>query len=53
VITVDLVRVHFPFMACIYTKAWMGNLFVITGRMNCVVYLAGRKIIEFYLKILP
>jgi len=31
----------------------VGNLFAITGRMNCALSLAGRKINRFYPKILP
>jgi len=34
-------------------NASVGNLFIITGRMNCALTLAGRKINEFYPKILP
>jgi len=30
-----------------------GNLFTITGRMNYIIALAGRKINQFGLKILP
>ena len=31
----------------------VGNLFTITGRTNCVLSLAGRKIYWFYPKVLP
>jgi len=31
----------------------VGYLFTITGRMNCALSLAGRKINQFYPKILP
>jgi len=34
-------------------RAGMGNLFTITGRVNCALSLAGRKINWFYPKILP
>jgi len=29
---------------CWFTTPGVGNLFVITGRMNCTLSLAGRKI---------
>ena len=34
-------------------RTWLGNLFTITGRMNCALSLEGRRINWFYLKILP
>jgi len=35
-----------------HSKAGVGNLFAITGRMNCSLSLAGRKFSSFYPKII-